>query len=719
MTLRQARQVKTSHSYFSMSKGIRVGDGESEDGPMQTERRAFRVHLPGLESDKSQRTGPRLTVAPGRGAGIGGGSMALELPQNFLLHGIEETPTSPQWLTAGPLTAGLEVGQLRGIYLGGNEIVRRVYGAVRDRFWNTVPGVMRDFVLEQSPRGFRVAFTSEHVSAEVDFLWRAEITGGTDGTLRYAFDGEARREMYKNRIGLCVLLPIALAGESCSVEYVSGDRAEVKFPQLVDPMQPVRGLHDFREVRYAAGDGVELIVQFEGDMFEIEDQRNWTDASFKTYSTPQRIPMPAKMASGQRVRQVVTLRLWGKTDAMPAAVPPVDEETVQIACGEAIGELPGLGVGMAYHGGALTEKEMARLKALGLSHYRVEADPSRPEWQEALERGLQEADAMGAKAEVVLLVFEEVETMAQAAADVAADFPGIVVRWLVLSRGVPASRGRDLKDARDILTAGGGAVGGGTDADFFQINNNRPPEGVMDFVSVPLRPCAHQFDRTTLAQNLEGQREVLKTMAELWPGMPLAVSPVSFRTRAQKGRAAAPGELPAQADVRQMSLLGAAWTVGCIKAVAESGAQSLTLFQTTGLRGIMERESGSAAPREFHSVPGGVFPVYIVLAALTGWRGAKVVEAVSGAPHNAEALVLEKEGRRRALLANYTPQPRRVVLQRDGVPLFAVAQAVVLEARNALAAMSDPEGFLAAPPRQSVTDGAVLLPAFAVAWVDC
>ena len=643
--------------------------------------------------------------------------MDQTLSQNILLHGCDDSPSSLQWLTAGPLAVGLEEGQLRGIYLGGREIVRRVYGAVRDRFWNTVTGVMSGVEVEQSAQGFRVAFTSEHVSAEADFVWRAEITGAADGTLRYVFDGEARREMLKNRIGLCVLLPNSLAGEPCGAEYVSGDRAEVKFPQRVDPAQPVRGLHDFRELRYPAGDGVELTARFEGDVFEIEDQRNWTDASYKAYSTPQRIPMPAKLTAGQRVRQVVTLRLSGKTDTLPAAVPPVDVETVHVACGGATGLLPALGVGMAYHGGALTEGDAARLKALGLSHYRVEADPSLPGWQAGLERGLREAAAMGAKAEVVLPVFEEVETTAQAAMDVASEFPGLVARWLVLSRGAPASRAAHLEEARGVLAADDCAVGGGTDADFFQLNNNRPPADAMDFVSVPLRPCAHQFDRATLVENLEGQREVLRTMAELWPETPLAVSPVSFRTRAQKGPVAAPGELPAQADVRQMSLLGAAWTVGCIKAVAESGAQSVTLFQTTGLRGIMERDSGSDAPRDFHSVPGGVFPVYFVLAALTGWRGAAVVEALSGTPRSAEALVLEKDGRRRALLANYTPQSRRVVLESGGAPVFTSAQAVVLESANAFAAMSDPGAFLASPP-QRVTDGAVLLPPYAVAWVD-
>jgi hypothetical protein len=36
----------------------------------------------------------------------------------------------------------------------------------------------------------------------------------------------------------------------------------------------------------------------------MEDQRNWLDASFKTYSTPQERPKPVAVASGDRVAAV-------------------------------------------------------------------------------------------------------------------------------------------------------------------------------------------------------------------------------------------------------------------------------------------------------------------------------------------------------------------------------------------------------------------------------
>ena len=35
----------------------------------------------------------------------------------------------------------------------------------------------------------------------------------------------------------------------------------------------------------------------------MEDQRNWTDASFKTYSTPLSEPIPVTVKAGTRISQ--------------------------------------------------------------------------------------------------------------------------------------------------------------------------------------------------------------------------------------------------------------------------------------------------------------------------------------------------------------------------------------------------------------------------------
>ena len=44
----------------------------------------------------------------------------------------------------------------------------------------------------------------------------------------------------------------------------------------------------------------------------MEDQRNWTDASYKTYCRPLQIPFTYRIARGQTVRQQIIVRLSGE-----------------------------------------------------------------------------------------------------------------------------------------------------------------------------------------------------------------------------------------------------------------------------------------------------------------------------------------------------------------------------------------------------------------------
>ena len=47
----------------------------------------------------------------------------------------------------------------------------------------------------------------------------------------------------------------------------------------------------------------------------MEDQRNWTDASFKTYCTPLARPFPVPVQAGDRVDQRVALTV--NCDGLP------------------------------------------------------------------------------------------------------------------------------------------------------------------------------------------------------------------------------------------------------------------------------------------------------------------------------------------------------------------------------------------------------------------
>src|SRR5262245_32026391 len=85
----------------------------------------------------------------------------------------------PMKLHAGKLQLIFDPQTLsvRGIRWNGREIVRAIYGAIRDADWGTVAPAVSDLQVQADDSAFAVSFTAECVSGEIDFLWEGRITG--------------------------------------------------------------------------------------------------------------------------------------------------------------------------------------------------------------------------------------------------------------------------------------------------------------------------------------------------------------------------------------------------------------------------------------------------------------------------------------------------------------------------------------------------------------
>ena len=115
------------------------------------------------------------------------------------------------------------------------------------------------------------------------------IEGREDNSITFTMEGIALESFEKNRIGFCVLHPIdGCAGTNCVIAHSDGSLEQSVFPEQISPDQVFR---DIRSMKWMANT-VHCRLDFEGDIFETEDQRNWTDASYKTYSTPLSASFP-------------------------------------------------------------------------------------------------------------------------------------------------------------------------------------------------------------------------------------------------------------------------------------------------------------------------------------------------------------------------------------------------------------------------------------------
>ena len=237
-------------------------------------------------------------------------------------------------------------------------------------------------------------------------------------------------------------------------------------------------------------------------------------------------------------------------------------------------------------------------------------------------------------------------------------------------------------------------IGAGANAYFAELNRGRPPAGALDLVSYSMNPQVHAYDNLTLVENLEGQAWTVKSARQFIGKLPLVVSPITLRIRPGVypiQPEVGPDGLPPSVDLRQMSLFGAGWTLGSLKYLSENGVQSVTYYETTGWRGVMETEKGSPSPERFPSIPGAVFPLYHVLADVAEFTGGSVVPSTSNAPLKVDGIALQKADKTRVILANLSPEPQYVRMLHPELTKYVRVKH--LNETNAEQAMRSPESF--------------------------
>ena len=139
-----------------------------------------------------------------------------------------------------------------------------------------------------------------------------------------------------------------------------------------------------------------------------------------------------------------------------------------------------------------------------------------------------------------------------------------------------------------------------------------------------------------------------------------------------------------------MSLFGAGWTVGSLKYLSEIGVFSVTYYETTGWRGVMETEDGSLLPDKFLSRPRVGFSYVPCVRGMWEFAGARVVPTTSSDTLRMDGIALRKNGTTRILLANFTPETQRITVHN----LAPTVKLREINETNAQMAMVSPETFL-------------------------
>ncbi|MEQ1825803.1 MAG: hypothetical protein ABL921_07640 [Pirellula sp.] len=570
------------------------------------------------------------------------------------------TAAEPISLRAGPVTLIFDAENVftRYIRVGSHEILRGINAPIRDQNWSTVAPKLSNLNVVNGGDNFRVTFDARCAKGDVDFRWHGSIVGNAKGVIEFTFDGEANSTFKRNRIGFCILHGPTVAGKPWTIETVDGNASEGQFPDFISPHQPAKNL---RAITHEVAPGIRARVEFAGDVFEMEDQRNWTDASFKTYCTPLDIPYPVEVVQGTKVSQKVKISLAG--DVAVAAEQKIstgDSEPI-LTLNKRESTLPKLGLQVSGEVDDLTDLELQRIKALRLDHLRVDLALSKESMIKDLRRATRQAKALGVSLHIGLNVGESPDF--KILLDELKMLQPPVACWLVTGGGTGLQRAREQL----MQVLGKSKLGITWTTNFVDLNRARPADKSIDAVGFAINPQIHAFDDASMVETLPIHADVVNSARQFAGNRSLVIGPITLAPQLVDGvdppGGPPPGPFPTFVDVRQGTSFPAAWTLGSLKYLAEAGAYSATYFETVGWNGVMDIEDTASRPAGWPSQSGKVYPVYDLLKEMGEFAGGSVRQIDSSDTLAAVGLALCKPGRMRLLVANLKAEPQNIAIR--------------------------------------------------------
>lgn len=564
------------------------------------------------------------------------------------LFGTNEPVPERRSLTAGPLTAILEDGNLRTIRFAGIEVVRAINYLARDASWGTYKAEISNMRISQGEAAFEVGYDGLCSGPQGSFFYRMKITGEASGTLCMEAEGVALTDFPTNRTGFVVLHPSEAAGGRLTIRHSDGRNEETVFPETISPDQPA---FDINALTHEPTPGLICTVAMEGDAFEMEDQRNWTDASFKTYIRPLSKPRPYVIAKGSKDVQRVVVSIEAK--ALPARPKTADKATLTL--GGPVGRMPS--AALFLDPDDLPAAVAGALLLGPAQEVIVRFDGARGHDERMLGKAAGFADSIGARL-AIEVILDAVDPRAEANTIVGAIRSSGVEPSAILisprrdfktraSNLVPAGE-RPIGDLVNVFKAAGitASVGAGTPSLFTEFNRN-PPTGDADFVFFGNAAIVHAADDLSVMETLTVYTSVIATARRLCPGKPIWLGPCTIGMRHNPyGQAVvanpARSRVPAAGDdPRHGALFGAAFAVG-VAAQAAAGVDRLILAAPTGRFGLLDA-AGKRRPLQ---------AVHVELAAASGAERRAVAVDRSGIA----AVAYRTGDSTRMLVANLTAE---------------------------------------------------------------
>jgi hypothetical protein len=609
------------------------------------------------------------------------------------LCGTEIVDAPSRLLRVGPLSVEFDGGQLRYISFAGIEVLRGIAFLVRDENWGTYAPQIDDLRFEEGADSFSVSYRAVCADAQQSLAYEACISGSSNGSLTFEAVALPNTHFVTNRTGFVVLHPAELAGRTVKVTHVDGSEVESRFPQHISPSQPI---FDIRALTHEVSPGLWATCRMEGDTFEMEDQRNWGDASYKTYVRPLALPWGYTLPQGSRHKQAVRLSLSGH--AARSAPRPARETRVTLG-GELAARMPEIGIGIPAEEAAGALAAIDHLRELSPRFLVCNVDARNGRGLAELDTYRKVAEALPASIVMEIVLPDEMDADASlspvAAAIARAGLPlsAIVVSSAAdLKSWQPDAERPERPTIEEISKAARAAfpgvrLGGGMLSYFTELNRRRPRAELFDFVTHTTCSIVHAADDRSVMETLETLPSIIASTRAMIGDKPYRIGPSGIASRDNpygKGTLDNPANgrvCLTHKDPRQRGLFGAAWVLGYIAACAKGGLEAVAICAATGPFGFIHRPVEHPHPYFDSIEESAVYPAFHVMAGLAQGCGRQLVEVSVSPPGRIAVLGWRQADRCVLWLANLTPEPvaLRIIGLNEATPMLSPIDAACFE----------------------------------------
>ncbi|NVO28961.1 hypothetical protein HJ526_16135 [Donghicola sp. C2-DW-16] len=504
------------------------------------------------------------------------------------LYGTDQPDTPSERTSVGKLAFTLQGGALRHIAYDGVEMIRGIAFLVRDRDWGTLVPHTTELLRETGDR-FNLHLRMQYQSGGAELDVAVKIAAD-EQRLEVSATGAVDGPFETNRAGFTLLHPASVAGCPAMVGHSDGTTDAAQFPVLIDPWQPFMDIVALEHER----DGLRVRCLLSGDTFEMEDQRQWGDASFKTYNRPLALPWPYDLSADAPLEQSVHLT-WEPvvTDPDPLPEPPANVTFPKTALALTAQDA----LRLAENPSDIAEVAPQRL----LCH--IDCALGDAKGQIAAFAKLQSAlPVLTFDAELICnfapSVHGELTDLNCAMVQFGFRPDSVLVCPSVDRQSTPpGSEWPDCPPLDDIHAAAaevfqGLTRGGGMVSFFPELNRKRPPLEHLDFVSHGLCPIVHAADDVSVMETLEAIPHITRSAREIIGDRDYRIGPATIAMRQNPyGNRTIPNPngdrlCMADDDPRHRAQFGAAYVIGLATALASAGITVWTPAAVYGPRGL-------------------------------------------------------------------------------------------------------------------------------------